>query len=307
MLAVVVVLAIISLMARKKNGGQKETPVAMPTVIRKRLPTKFDFSQPKSIGWNFKEPNRVEKIDKLAIEKAAINLQIIKKMLAIVGLNEGQKTLEKNGLINFGDGKNKSAYFDVYNNKFSYSEIISSRDQIKDKGEPMAGDWENKIRKTMGLEGVEIRVVSREYKKIVNPRWVTTTESEAEATEIRANYYWGDYPLLGFAGEPMTVLVSKTGRILKMEVEILGKVTMNEETELITGEDLKKIGASGAWLWKVDGDTENEDVGAVTITGVSLGYIYNPEGVVGAYWIGEGNGILGSKPVKVKVIVPAEK
>lgn len=302
-----VLLAIVSLTAKKKTKTGEQRTEARPTVMQKRLPVKAEMAQPSKINWRMIETKWPGKMDSLIIEPGTIDNEMVKKFLEIVGLKESQKTGESSGMIMYGDGKNRSAYFDVWNNKFSYTEAINNREQLEDKEGPMISGWENRISKAMNLDGAKIQIVSREYKRIINPRWETTTEEKAEATEIRANYYWGDYPLLGFEGEPIRLIMAKNGKLLKMEVETMGKVTSKGETKLMAEEKLRQKGADEVWVWRVETETEGETVGEVTVTKISLGYVYNDEGVVGTYWLGEGNGIIGEKPTKITIITPANE
>lgn len=299
-------MAIISLMAGDKKVSEEKVE-AIPTVTRKKLPIRFDLAQPNSVTWGITEVEKTKELDRLTIEPIKINLEMMNKFLTMVGLSQDQKTSEKNGLIVFGDGDKRSAYFDVYNNKFSYNESIRSRDQINEEDGPRAIDWQKRITGAMELTGAEIRVVSREYKKIVSPRWETTSETEAEATEIRASYYWGEYPMVSFVGEPIRLMVSKSGRLLKMEVELMGEIVTKDKVKIMGIEELKQVGADKVWLWLVEDSEENKKVEEVRVTKVTLNYIYNFEGVVGIYWMGEGSGSMGSKPVRVKIITMAEK
>lgn len=287
----------------KKEGGK------LPEIIVKRLPISFDLPQPEKIEWKVNREIGTSEMDDLTMEAVRVDEKKINDLVKLVGLSEKQKTNDGEEMINFDDGGRKSAYFEKKSDRFSYTETITARKQIEGTGKG-AGEIIEMIRKILGLTGTEIKIVSREYKKIVNPRWVTAEEKTAEAIEIRADYFWGEHPIFGFTGEPIVILMSLKGKILKLEVEIIGKLTPTGKIRIPTKNDLAGIGPEETWVWRSEemgGENENEKVGGVTITMAEVGYIYNTAGEIGEYLIGKGNGVKGSLPVKMTIITPIEK
>jgi hypothetical protein len=308
-----IILMALVVWPRKKE--RVETGIVTPTEEEKReLPEMV--KNPKQISFAKQAwANPIEEGVEIGAIKNKVDQTKMEIFLSIVGLSWEKRTNKgEYGWWFFGDGI-RNALVDVNNGRWEYGEDIKKMEAESERksGSELISDLKKKVKQMVG-EDLVVEIEGSENKKLVYPRWVVCNEAEVQAIEIRANFKWNKHKILGMQGDMITGLYSLNGKLIKLSIEWPFEKLKTERT--IEMKNIKEIRAMTIRDWGIVGVEggknyqlgEGESVGEVRISNLGLGYIFDSESSkLLPYLIADGNSLLRSGPVKVRLIARAEK
>jgi len=303
----------------KKETLQKTTETTETKPYKQEVAMPDYLNKPKGINWGevVLEIPETMVIYKYLDEK--ISEEEMKKFMELVGLDYGQKKISSSGLILFNDAEGKyGAYVDPINKKFQYVENIYYKSDLQSVDKMETVDIQKKLMELVkelsgGQAGININNI--DYKEMVSPDWVSTTEDKADAVEISASLTVDQYSINNFNGSPIKAVYRRDGKLLKIEIgKRWGKTEVVKEQRTVGVDELRKMGPSQFLISTAIGGkdyqlkTEGENISQVNLTGLELGYVYVPEKAeLWPFYFASGNSITGNGPVKIVLITPATK
>lgn len=260
------------------NREDRDLPIELPKIQR--------------VSWQLLDNIDLPKTSRLVIQKQTIDETRSTKIKETLGIND------------------KNGYVDKENNIVGYTEEIVSVKQV-----PTKGSWEiellkNKLKKiteNINEEGeMEIKWTGVEYKKILYPRWIDSTEVEAQGVEISGDYVVGGVKLTTYYGESIKGTFNREGRLLKLVVSLKPEVVSSGDVvELINIDQASK---SPINMYGAMNNAGIENIEKVNITQTEIVYVYsNKKSLIKPYYLLSGNTYSENKPLKILLLLKAEK
>jgi len=246
----------------------------------------------QSVNWLVVNNIELPKINKLKIQKQIVDAERETKINELLGI------------------KNGNGYIDKINNVVGYTEDITSPQQL-----PMENKWDidvlkNKLKKITeevnGISDLDILWTRIKYQKILYPRWMESTQDEAQSVEIRGDYIINNVRTTTYFGESIKGTFNREGHLLNLVISLRPEILPNEgKEELININEANKspINFYGA----VD-NAGIEKIGQVNITQAEIVQVYsNKDNFIKPYYLLSGNTYSENKPEKVLLLLKAEK
>lgn len=255
-----------------------EMPVELPKVI--------------SINWLIKENIELPEIVKLSIKKQTIDVDRENRIKKLLGINE------ENGFV------------DKENNIIEYVKEVTPRDKLNISDEwnltTIKSDFKNIIEEINGFKGIEIEWTENVYQKLLYPRWLKTTEKEAQSVEIKGDYIINGIRISTYYGEAIKGVFDRKGNLLKLTLSLRPNfIPSNESEELI---NIDEASQSPLSMYGVFDNQGIEKINKVNITEAKIVEIFdNKRNLLTPYYWLEGNTYSENKPIKIKLLLKAVK
>jgi len=275
--------------------SQKKTLVEKPaliTIIRDDQYLPVDLPKTKSVNWLVSENIELPKIQKIKIKRQVVEAEREIKIKELLGINSS------------------NGYVDKENNIVGFTEGIESPEQL-----PTEGTWEieglkNKLKKITedinGKGGLEIEWTNVGYKKILYPRWIESTEKEARGVEIRGDYVIDSTRVTTYHGESIVGIFNKEGKLVKITLSLIPEIVFEEGVEQLI--NINEASKSPIDIYRVVDNAGIEAIDKINVTQAKIVLIYdNKRNIIKPYYWLDGNTYTGKVPVKVSLIVKAEK
>jgi len=318
-LVLVIVVAVMFLLKGKdKKDGEEKTNISYTTEKIKneleKTQAPITVDKPTEISWEITGLDVKEKVIVEQISPPKIDEDRLKKLVKKLGLEWVSSEEAEDGLVFFSDQKGeKEMWWNVKINKLSFYKITEKSEGDEVGEEKIKNDFLELIGEVVDINKVKIEGI--DYKKLVYPRWISSLKSEAEAIEIRANYYVNELRVVGFEGEPIRAIYKMDGQLVKMEIQ-LPFTTIGEKVELAIRnfEEVKDLPLEDFLVLSVKGGSDYElaadqsKIKKVDISGTELVYIYkNEDQVLIPYLLFIGKSRVNDEMVDVRLALMAIK
>lgn len=286
-----VVLLLVLFWPNSKKVEEKivENPVI---VSQKDLYLPLELPKIQSVNWVAIDNIELPEMNKFKIQKQIIDEEKEIKIKEMLGIN------------------NENGYVDKENGVVGYTEEIKSLDQIPQKGIWDVDVLKNKLKKMTeninGVNDLEIVWTGTKYQKILYPRWIESTENEAQSVEIRGDYIVNDLRMTTYYGESIKGTFNREGKLLKLVLSLRPEILASEgEEKLINIDEASKSPIS---MYGVIDNAGIEEIGKVNITQVEIVWVYsNRINIIKPYyWLG-GNTYSENRPTKISLLLRAGK
>jgi len=252
----------------------------------------IELPKVQSVNWLVVNNIELPKINKLKIQKQTINTERETKISELLGI------------------KNGNGYVDKTNNVVGYTEDITSLQQL-----PMENNWDidllkNKLKNIAEnineISDLDIRWTRIKYQKILYPRWIESTQDEAQSVEIRGDYIINNVRTTTYFGESIKGTFNREGHLLNLVLSLRPEILPNEgKEELININEANKSPIS--FYGAVD-NAGIEKIGQVNITQAEIVQVYNnKDNFIKPYYLLSGNTYSENKPEKVLLLLRAVK
>jgi len=284
-----IILLLFLIWPRKKKEEILERPII---TVRSDLSLPVELPRIESVSWTIKENIELPKILKMKIQRQEINEDREGRIKRRLGIND------KNGFV------------DKVNNIIEYSKEIESINQLK-----VDRDWEIAVFKdkfTLLIEeineinGLEIVWTEIKHQKILFPRWIEATEEDSQVVEIMGDYVFNGIRLSTFFGEAIKGIFDRRGNLLKLTLSLRPNFIPSDEfRELI---NIDEASQSPISMYGVFDNQGIEKINKVNITEAEIINVFdNERNLLKPYYWLEGNTFFGNKPVKIKLLLKAER
>ncbi|MFA6518195.1 MAG: hypothetical protein WCV93_00905 [Candidatus Shapirobacteria bacterium] len=307
----IVGLTVLSLVNKNKTDQDQTIKMGkIPEIADKPVYRKEyleNYERVSNIWW---ETERVE----LPTEAQAIKLKP-----GFVDIANLRQWAEKMGLEyvegKWTDGNKKQLSYNPQTKKLEYAENIESKKQLTGNNLPIETIKDNLIKLLAEIEGPKnLPVVITETipRKLVYPRWVTTTEKEAEVFEIRANYKINGVEVAIDGWESIKSVWTRGGKLIKLVT--VWPLETGEKQDIKTknlAEIQSALNGGGIRIWQVRGG-EKTDLSYNTetinraVNEISLMYVYDEKNSwLMPYYKLVGNAIANNEPVRIEFVAEA--
>lgn len=248
------------------------------------------------------------------------NGENLDRLLSEVGLSRSEVISDDPQTIFLGNSATrKNVYMSKSNGKIGFSLDIYSSEDIPKGNLLNETEAEEKlvdlIKRIENNDKLGIKINSIKYKKVLFPRWVESTKSEADAVEISASWTIEGIEVKTFYDSPILAVFGRGGTIIKLEYVPLAKVNEKKEVNLLSLTEIQTLSEDNFGIWKKEGNTsyslseDKEIVGQIVVRSIELIYVQGDRSEkIWPYYLIEGNSISKNNgPIKVYLMVRATK
>ena len=277
----------------------------------------FTMDSPKKIEWSLAQTDG-EKINEVLItEKQNISEVQNKKFTELMGLNYDSRQLNSDQISIIGGGGKKHINIYLKSSSLEYGEDIENKNQLDNSSKKSIDQLKNGLTETLNkifeVDKLSYKIDSISYRQFIYPRWVSSSEIEADTVEIEANYLINGTPLVSFNGSPIKATYAWSGKLVKLQIQLPPTIKQrNGNYNLVTVEEMKSLPIKSFYVYKIVADKNyeleavQEKIDTVNVTSGYISYVYDSSSNITApYWFLEGNSQLGTKTAKVVIITPA--
>jgi hypothetical protein len=264
-----------------------------------------------------------EKVNNIWWETGEVEMpteaQAIKLKLGFVDIANLRLWAEKMGLKyvegEWTDGDKKQLTYSPQIKKLEYGENIESKKQLGGGNLPTETIKDNLIKLLAEIGGPKIwpiTITETIPRKLVYPRWVTTTEKEAEVFEIRANYKINGVEVNYAGGESIKSVWTRGGKLIKLvtvwpiEAEEKHEIKTKSLTEIQSA-----LSGGGIRIWQIRGGEKtdlsyNTETANRAVNEISLMYVYDEKNSwLMPYYKLVGNAVANNEPVRIEFVAEA--
>lgn len=276
----------------KKETVENKIEEIPTTTIRQDLYLPTELPRIKSVNWATKTEIELPKIIKMSIQRQEVDEERENKIIKSLGINEN------NGFV------------DKINNIIEYTEEIKSVEQLKQTGNWNIEKYKEKLKAEVEelneIRGIEIEWTEVIYQKVFFPRWVETSEKEAQSVEIRGDYLINGVRTSTYFGEAIRGTFNRNGELIKLYLSLRPIFIPSEEFEELI--NVEEASQSPIGMYGVVENGGIEKIDKVNITEAEIVEIYdNKRNLLKPYYWLEGNTYSENKPVVIKLLLKAEK
>lgn len=288
-MTIVVVLAVIIIPTIKKTPVSEENKVEIMQADG-NMPA--EIKRPATILWTeeIKENNLKQNYPRFLIKKQFVDEKREKEIKEIVGINQ------------------ENGYFNREDNLVAFTQKIDNIDQLPMKDNFNLEELKNKslamVKKINQKEDLEIVWTKIVYKKVNFPWWLKSSQSEAQAVEIRGDYLIEGLKAGTYYGESIQILYNRQGKMLKLNLYLKPETApLKSEWEIMSLREIKKYRAG---VFGVVSDEWVEKVETATVKTAELMWIYNNKSEsVGPYYRLGASTTDGGEEKEVDLIIKA--
>lgn len=285
------ILLFVLIWPKNQDNTQKTDKTAV-TVVKEDQYLPEDLPRAKSIDWQGLANIELPKLKMMKVKKQQIGTDREAKIKNILGINE------------------KNGYIDKENNVVSFTEEIKSIEQLPKNGKWNIENLKDKLKKITeevnGMNNLEIEWTGTRYQQILFPRWIDSSDEEAQSVEISGDYVIQGLRMTTYYGESIVGVFNREGKLIKFTLSLKPAIIAGEgEEELINVDELAK---SPFNIFGIVHNAGVENIFKVNIAQANIVEIYsNKKNIVRPYYWLEGNTLTDEKPVKISMIVRADK
>lgn len=276
------------------------------------LPT--ELKTPKEIEWNIEEVNSQDKAAVWWYETNGL-MTMASELLKEVGMKEEDKSLENGITTTFSDKTGRSVYVNNERQELEYVWEIRSKGQLWSNQKKDVGKIKDDLTEMLTrINGTKVTISWEEvrYMKMYFPRWTEALEPEAEAIEIRGDYWLEGKKLKTYYGNSVVAIVRNDGELFKlMMVAVPTTIKVENEKKRAGIEELKHRKLETLGVVRIEGGIGFEntgeigEIGKIIINKVELVTIMDTRGgrLRSYYWLS--GSARSSEPLKVELITGA--
>lgn len=285
------IILVIILMWPKNNKKEvvEEIPVS---VVRQDLEMPIELPRLTSVSWLIKEKIELPKIIKMEIKKQKIDVNRENRIKELLGI------------------KDRDGFVDGINNIIEYVKEVTPRDKL-DTSEAwnildLKEKLTNLVEEINEIKGIEIEWTEVSYKKLLYPRWIEATEKESQSVEVSGDYVINGIRISTYYGEGIKAIFDRKGNLLKLTLSLRPNFIPSEEYEELINID--EASQSPVSMYGVFDNQGIEKINKVNITEAKIVEIYdNKRNLLKPYYWLEGNTFFENKPIKIRLLLKAEK
>lgn len=283
------ILLLVLIWPKKSTQKINETAV---TVVKEDQYLPEDLPRAKSIDWQQMANIELPKLKMMKVLKQQIGTDREAKIKNILGINDS------------------NGYIDKENNVVSFTEEIKSLEQL-----PKGGKWDienlkDKLKKVSeevnGMSNMEIEWTETRYQKILYPRWVDSNEEESQSVEISGDYVVQGVRMTTYYGESIVGVFNRAGKLIKLTLSLKPALIASEgDEELINIDEVVK---SPLKIFGIVHNAGVENIYKINVTQANIVEIYsNKKNIIKPYYWLSGSTMADEKPVKISMVVRADK
>lgn len=274
-----------------KNKKTEIQEVSLP-IIRQDLEIPAELPRPTSVSWLIKENIELPKIIKMKIKKQEIEIDRENRIKKILEIKEENGFVDKiNNIVEYGKNVDQKYILDT-NEAWK---IVELKEKLKTLVE--------EINET---KGIEIEWTEINYKKLLYPRWVESTEKESQSVEISGDYVINGIRMSTYYGEGIKAIFDRKGNLLKLTLSLRPNFIPSEEYEELINID--EASQSPVFMYGVFDNQGIEKINKVNITEAKIVEIYdNKRNLLKPYFLIKGNTFAENKPVNIRLLLKANK
>lgn len=225
---------------------------------------------------------------------------------------------------------NKEGVITVYSNEAGESIYINTEKremeyvmEIKNKGQLASGEIievariKDELKQLIGkINGKDNDLIwgNTGYRKMVFPRWVESSEREAQAIEIEADYSIEGKRMTTFFGKTIRATVRRDGKILQLFlVKLPTEIKVEKENQGAEGKEIEARKLDNFGITKIEGGENFEvnweiiEVGKITVNKAEPVLVFDAKGGrIRSYYQLSGSAWSG-KPLQVEMLTSAIK